>query len=272
MDNIRYITEMSNIEAKNFLLKSDSYCTIDLPKYFQFDKVLKKIDEYLEEIDNNNKLVKSNISINHLKQSDSVNCKIFANKDGQFDWRPLEILNPYIYVYLVRYITKEDNWKNIIDVINNNSSENIIITSIPIESLETKKDKEEQILNWWDKVEQQSIELALKYNYILMLDISNCYGSIYTHAIAWAIHGKEIAKNSQNDKSLIGNNIDKYIRLMQNNQTNGIPQGSILMDFIAEIILSYADKNLQDKLKKVLFNPYKIIRYRDDYRIFSNSK
>ncbi|PNZ13240.1 reverse transcriptase, partial [Staphylococcus simiae] len=26
------------------------------------------------------------------------------------------------------------------------------------------------------------------------------------------------------------------------------------------------------KLKKVLFNPYKIIRYRDDYRIFSNSK
>ena len=36
---------------------------------------------------------------------------------------------------------------------------------------------------------------------------------------------------------------------MQNSQTNGIPQGSILMDFISEMILSYADKLLDERIK-----------------------
>lgn len=59
---------------------------------------------------------------------------------------------------------------------------------------------------------------------------------------------------------------------MQYGQTNGLPQGSALFDFIAEIILGYADKRLRDKLQKENTNKYKIIRYRDDYRAFSNSK
>ena len=60
---------------------------------------------------------------------------------------------------------------------------------------------------------------------------------------------------------------------MSNGQTNGIPQGSILMDFIAEIVLGYADLKLARKLKscKECKTDYKIIRYRDDYRIFTNN-
>ena len=50
-----------------------------------------------------------------LKSQESVNCKIYANKDGKFDWRPLEIINPYLYVYIVRYITEPENWKKLID-------------------------------------------------------------------------------------------------------------------------------------------------------------
>lgn len=59
---------------------------------------------------------------------------------------------------------------------------------------------------------------------------------------------------------------------MQFGQTNGIPQGSVLFDFIAEIILGYADKQLADKLTVNGIEKYTILRYRDDYRIFSNSK
>ena len=81
------------------------------------------------------------------------------------------------------------------------------------------------------------------------LDISNCYGSIYTHTIPWALHTKHVAKSNQNNNDLLGNKIDSLIQLMQNGQTNGIPQGSVLMDFIAEIILSYVDKLLDEKLK-----------------------
>lgn len=58
---------------------------------------------------------------------------------------------------------------------------------------------------------------------------------------------------------------------MTYNQTNGIPQGSVLMDFIAEIVLGYADLLLSEKLNDAKIENYKIIRYRDDYRIFVNN-
>lgn len=55
-------------------------------------------------------------------------------------------------------------------------------------------------------------------------------------------------------------------------QTNGIPQGSVLMDFIAEIVLGYSDAILSCKLKRAGIYDYHIIRYRDDYRIFTNNQ
>ena len=55
-------------------------------------------------------------------------------------------------------------------------------------------------------------------------------------------------------------------------QTNGIPQGSVLMDFIAEMILGYSDKVLSEELSKEGIKNYQIVRYRDDYKIFSDSK
>ncbi len=36
--------------------------------------------------------------------------------------------------------------------------------------------------------------MSLEFNYIYHTDISNCYSSIYTHSIAWAIHSKDKAK------------------------------------------------------------------------------
>ena len=116
-------------------------------------------------------------------------------------------------------------------------------------------------------MEQQSILLSLEYDYVFDTDVADCYGSIYTHSIAWAVEGKKIAKeNRKND--LLGNFIDKSIQNAQNQQTNGIPQGSVLMDFIAEIILGYIDRILGTFLKKQKITNYQILRYRDDYRIF----
>ena len=75
--------------------------------------------------------------------------------------------------------------------------------------------------------------------------------------------------------------IDTAIRNMSYGQSNGIPQGSVLMDFIAEIVLGYADLELSRSIEKYnieqhqeqnKIQEYKIIRYRDDYRIFANSQ
>jgi len=133
--------------------------------------------------------------------------------------------------------------------------------------------KQHKIGVWLHEVEQQSIALSLEYEYLFHTDIVDCYGSIYTHSIAWAIHTKEIAKIHMNreDVNLIGVAIDKHIQAMSNGQTNGIPQGSILMDFIAEIVLGYVDSELTLRIKNKQLKDFKILRYRDDYRIFVNN-
>jgi predicted transcriptional regulator len=111
----------------------------------------------------------------------------------------------------------------------------------------------------------------MEYEYLLTTDITDCYGSIYTHSISWALHGKSYAKTHRKNTSLIGNIIDTHIRDMSYGQTNGIPQGSVVMDFIAEMILGYADIELSNKLNDARINDYQILRYRDDYRIFINN-
>ena len=143
--------------------------------------------------------------------------------------------------------------------------------SIPVLSLTKESDKAEQVNNWWQNVEQRSIELALEYSYLYDTDIADCYSSIYTHSLAWAIENKSIAKSQMHNKKLLGNQVDAIIQMMQQGQTNGIPQGSILMDFIAEILLGYIDEQLLDKIEVEGISDYKILRYRDDYRIFVNS-
>ena len=104
-------------------------------------------------------------------------------------------------------------------------------------------------MNWWNNVEQKSIELSLKYNWIGITDITDCYGiQIYTFNCVGTA-GISTAKINRKE-TLIGNAIDKKIRNMTYGQTNGIPQGSSLMDFIAEIILGYGDLLLTEILEK----------------------
>ncbi|NOU10226.1 MAG: RNA-directed DNA polymerase [Nitrospira sp.] len=144
--------------------------------------------------------------------------------------------------------------------------------SIPQESLTKRKDQGAQILHWWQGIEQASIDLALDFNYVLHADITDCYGSIYTHSVAWAMHGKVMAKAKEyrHNPSLIGNAIDVRLQNMQYGQTNGIPQGSVLVDLIAEMVLGYADLELSQRLAEAKITDFQLLRYRDDYRIFVN--
>ncbi len=66
---------------------------------------------------------------------------------------------------------------------------------MPIVVKGNKYSRGQQINNWVKEVQQKSLELALDFEYLHHTDISECYGSIYTHTIAWAIHGKPECKN-----------------------------------------------------------------------------
>lgn len=269
------ILDMTNIEAKDFLLKSDSYSNIEFPPYFKFDKILLKAkNKLLNKKLNDIMKPKSEKKNYNPKNYDQINYKLLTNKDGKYDWREFQLINPLLYITLVNELTEKKQW----DVILNRfkkfrENTNIVCMSMPILNNDIKN-KKLSILNWWEEIEQKSISLALKYSCLLQTDITNCYPSIYTHTISWAIHGKTFikSKNNRHNQSLIGNIIDTYIQSMQYAQTNGIPQGSVLMDFISEMILGYVDLKLSESLKKLKIKSkdYYILRYRDDYKIFTN--
>jgi len=264
---MKNILSLNYEEAKFFLLKHESYINIDLPPYFRFEGLLNEISN---DILNRNNFI--NIKKCNPDNLENVNYKLFHNKNGKYDWRQFELIHPFIYVSLVHEITKYNNWKLIKKRFGEIKAKSIVeCMSLPIVSEIAKSDKAEQILNWWEQIEQKSLVLSLDYNYVYHTDITDCYGSIYTHSIPWALHNREFAKNNKKDKKLIGNMIDFHIQSISNGQTNGIPQGSVLMDFIAEIVLSYADLCLSMKLKEINKKDFYILRYRDDYRIFVNN-
>ena len=109
----------------------------------------------------------------------------------------------------------------------------------------------------------------MEFSHLLHTDVTDCYGSLYTHSISWALHGLDEAKKGKGKNSLLGNKIDSHIQASRYGQTNGISQGSVLMDFVAEIVLGYVDEQIN--LDLMGSKDIRILRYRDDYRIFSNS-
>jgi RNA-directed DNA polymerase len=267
--------KLTSEEARAFFLDEKQYFTLRLPRYISFQTILKETYKFLADKNLSN-LVSKDMSKSLEKEE--INHILYHGKDAKYSWRPFTILHPIYYIELVKLITEEESWKLIVKrfkVFQKNK--NIECCSIPIWVKQEENQKEqntaEQIRNWWNEVEQKSLYLSADFDYLFHADIANCYSSIYTHSIPWALHQKDVAKQYKQDASLLGNQIDWTIQNFSHGQTNGIPQGSTLYDFIAEIVLGYADSELSKQISKCPeITDYKILRYRDDYRIFTNSK
>ena len=266
------ILSLSHYKARAFFLRSYSYLTLQLPSYYNFSNILKQTHKELQSISDFKSIATNCRNIEH------VNHYIYDNKDSKYGWRKFTLINPALYVNLIHEITKQENWdfiKTRFEDLRDNSDQ-IECCSIPVFTVLKKKkpyyNTAQQILHWWDKIEQKSITQSLNFSNIIHVDIANFYDSIYTHSIAWALHTKATAKNDKDKKKLFGSIIDTKIQDMSNGQTNGIPTGSVVMDLISEMILAYADSELSQKLKSNSIAGYKILRYRDDYRIFCNNE
>ena len=240
------VLDLTPDEARTFFLKHESYTDIALPPYIDFSKMLERVGKILKGKD------LDSFKLADPRSFEGVNHVILNNKDGRYAWRPMALINPAIYISLVDRITESGAWtllkKRFEDYRGNPQ---IRCLSIPVVSTTEKSDKAEQIIQWWHGIEQASIDLSLDYTSVVHTDIQDCYGSIYTHSIAWAVHTKSTAKElkNRNDPSLLGNQIDWHIQDMRHGQTNGIPQSSVLMDFVAEMVLGYADMELTKKIQ-----------------------
>lgn len=257
------LIDLSNDEAKKHFLKCSSYFNGDLPKYISFQPIINAVSELM----NGGGLDQ----FEHQNPSDSsgVNYNLIANKDGKLAWRPYELMHPAIYVSLVNVICEAKNWNLIKDRFTTFENGVVDCCSAPVMSVDHQSDVAKQVMNWWQKVEQRSLTYSLKFSHVLHTDVTDCYGSLYTHTISWALHGVEEAKQNRKRKALLGNTIDSLIRAGRNGQTNGISQGSVLMDFVAEIVLGFVDLKISQELQGQ--SDFRILRYRDDYRVFANS-
>ncbi|WP_160913953.1 RNA-directed DNA polymerase [Halobacillus litoralis] len=118
--------------------------------------------------------------------------------------------------------------------------------------------------------------LEQKYTYLTKLDFSNCFDRIYTHSIDWAYYGsKSIAKdNISNSLSRFSGILDKLTQSINYNETNGIVVGPEFSRTVADVVLCRIDNLIYDESLKegyVHKRDYEIIRYIDDYFIFTKN-
>ncbi|MBL9046838.1 MAG: RNA-directed DNA polymerase, partial [Tabrizicola sp.] len=257
------LADCSPQEAKDYFLKGSTYFNSDLPTYFGFDSFLSELDSLLA-----GRTYKQ-IMASDPALLDGVNYKLLTNKDGRFAWRQYELIHPVLYVSLANTICSKENWPFIVSRLNSFHSGRVTCCSSPVVSTDVQSDKAAQIKSWWHQMEQETLKQSLSFSRMISTDVTDCYGSIYTHSIAWALHTKKTAKDSKGDLKLVGNFIDKHIQISRFGQTNGIPQGSGFMDFIAELVLGYCDDRISEALAAKA--DIAILRYRDDYRILANS-
>ena len=95
-------------------------------------------------------------------------------------------------------------------------------------------------------------EISASFDNALIADISRFYGTLYTHAIPWALNTKSWSKQNLNTpayENSLGARLDVAVRKGNDNQTIGIPVGPDSSRIISEIVAVAVDAELRNKLK-----------------------
>lgn len=179
--------------------------------------------------------------------------------------RPMAIPHPFAYANKCKILA--DNWGNLKQHFTDNTKNNDHkISRIHLRKLKDKEALFEMTYKNYADDGNPIDDIIIKSKYIACADISNCFPSIYSHSISWALVGKERAKlhSKTSDKHLWFNQIDFYSRNVKYGETNGVLIGPHASNLISEIILVTVDKELVSK-------GYKYIRNIDDYTCYIDS-
>ena len=103
--------------------------------------------------------------------------------------------------------------------------------------------------------------------YVVHADVSNCFPSLYSHAIPWALVGFKEAKYKSGPKHRDEwfNQIDECVRHTKRDETQGVAIGPATSNILGEIILGKVD----EALTKSLVGDFS--RYIDDYSYYCNA-
>ncbi len=177
--------------------------------------------------------------------------------------RILAIPNPFAHANLCNEITL--NWENIKNILLENvKNQRFKISRIHIRKLKDKKHLFE--MNYKNNVKDGNPEqkILIGKQFYVEADISNCFPSIYSHSLPWALVGKSTAKLNKDNHTEWYNKLDRVLRNSKNEETNGILIGPHSSNLISEVILTKVDKVLAKK-------NYSYVRYIDDYKCYVSS-
>lgn len=107
--------------------------------------------------------------------------------------------------------------------------------------------------------------------FILKADIAQCFPSLYTHSISWAVHGIEGSKRDTDRRSTKNyfNALDFFVQSGQRGNTRGVLIGPDGYRLIAELVLSKIDQLLENEVGNIIVGA---VRHVDDYYIGLHSE
>ena len=108
--------------------------------------------------------------------------------------------------------------------------------------------------------------LLVGMRYQTKCDISQCFPSVYTHALEWALIGKQAAKGQlgKGNNKTWEHKLDVFAQNTTFGETHGLLIGPHASNLLAEIILTRVDETLVNK-------GHEFVRYIDDYECYSDS-
>ena len=204
------------------------------------------------------KFEKIETKINGYNNKQFGKCVSFNTPRLKSTRRKMGIPNPANYYLLCKEIAI--NWASINSIINKSK---ISISKPKLDENDARYIKTE---NQYSELIVKKVLCSMSSKYMVYADVSRFHGTIYTHSIPWALHGKYNAKVDSSD-ALYGNKIDRYFRNLQDRQTLGIPTGPVCSYLISEVIACRIDEILRKRLSKSI----KMLRFVDDFYFFCDS-
>lgn len=162
---------------------------------------------------------------------------------------------------------------------NLNQYKNGAISLLPLDSL-TKHSPSFFSYRGYDRLykffeSRDYFELEKQFGFMLTLDVSKCFDSIYTHSMSWAVKDKNFTKKNVGVKASFAQEFDALMQYANHGETNGIVIGPEVSRVFAEILFQEIDNRtiirLKERLNFEFGGKYCFRRYVDDVFIFAET-
>jgi len=100
---------------------------------------------------------------------------------------------------------------------------------------------------------RRELKSMFSRRFMVRTDISNCFPTVYSHAVPWALVGFPEAKKKKKERAEWFNQLDEKIRWLKRNETQGVAIGPATSNIISEIILARIDEKMRDASAYVRF-------------------